>query len=102
MDQFKASQSVRVTSPQGLHARPADLLAKQANRFEAQIEIIRGCDRVDAKSILAILTLGATQGTELLLEATGPDAEDALRALSELFESEFAESYDDPSNQPSD
>ena len=82
---------VVVTNPQGIHARPADLLAKTANRFSSQIEIVKGSERVDGKSILSILTLAATEGTELSLEADGPDAEEALNALAELVEQNFAE-----------
>lgn len=82
---------VRVGNPQGLHARPAELFVKTAGQFQAKIEVNKNGHRVDGKSILNILTLAAVQGTELSLEATGPDAQAALDALSELFARDFDE-----------
>ena len=80
-----------VINPQGVHARPADLIVKAANRFQSTVEIVKGHERVDAKSILAIFTLAALPGTELVIEADGPDAADAVAALCELFERGFDE-----------
>jgi phosphocarrier protein HPr len=91
MSEPKLSRTVVVTNPQGLHARPADLLVKAASRFQSKVEIIKGNERVDAKSILAIFTLAALPGTELVVEAVGPDAEDALQAMCDLFERGFNE-----------
>jgi phosphotransferase system HPr (HPr) family protein len=87
----KISRMVVVTNPQGLHARPADLFVKLASQYQAIIEVIKDGERVDGKSILAILTLAAVQGTELTIEASGPDAEVALHALSELVARNFDE-----------
>jgi phosphocarrier protein HPr len=98
MSQPTATRKVIVTNPHGLHARPADMLAKVASRFQSQVEIIRGDERIDGRSILAILTLAATQGTELVLEARGPDAQAALDALAGLFENNFAENQDETSD----
>lgn len=80
---------VVITNEQGLHARPAQLMARLALQFESIIDLVRDSQRVDAKSILHMLTLGADQGTELIIEAKGPDAEEALDALVRLVESEF-------------
>ncbi len=85
-----AEKNVVVSNPQGLHARPAELFARLALQFDSTIEVIREDHRVDAKSILHILTLGAVQGTELTLLAEGDDAEAALEALVRLVESDFA------------
>lgn len=93
MSPEKLSQTVVVSNPQGLHARPASQIMKVSNRFKSRIELIKGNERVDGKSILEILTLGATVGTNLIIEADGPDAESALTALAELFASGFAEGY---------
>ena len=82
-------RTVVVKNPQGLHARPAYLLAELAGKFAAKIEIIKEDERVDGKSILSIMTLAAAQGTALDLEAVGQDAEDAIDALAELFEQGF-------------
>lgn len=85
-----AEKNVVISNPQGLHARPAELFARLALQFDSDIEVIRESLRVDAKSILHILTLGAAQGTELTLQAQGDDAEAALEALVRLVESDFA------------
>jgi phosphotransferase system HPr (HPr) family protein len=85
------SQTLVIKNPQGLHARPAELLARTACRFEAQVELVRSSQRVDAKSILHILTLGADEGTELLLEARGVDAQQAVETLARLFENNFVD-----------
>lgn len=98
MDQNVASmaddtrtRTVVVNNPQGLHARPAEVFVKTASQYQAKIEVIKDGQRVDGKSILNILTLAAVKGTQLCLEATGPDAQAALDALSELFKHNFAE-----------
>jgi phosphotransferase system HPr (HPr) family protein len=82
---------VEVRNEQGLLARPADMFVRQAKQFDARIEIIKEGERFDGKSILSLMTLAAVQGTKLVLEATGPDADEALGTLAELFEREFDE-----------
>lgn len=91
MSESKLSRTVLVINPQGVHARPADLIVKAASRFASSVEIVKGHERVDAKSILAIFTLAALPGTELVIEAEGPDAAEAVAALCELFERGFDE-----------
>jgi phosphotransferase system HPr (HPr) family protein len=81
-----------VINEQGLHMRPADLLVRAASRFKSQIEIEKDGHAVDCKSIMGILTLGAAQGVQLSLRATGCDAEQALASLVELFEQGFNDS----------
>jgi phosphotransferase system HPr (HPr) family protein len=97
MSGSKCVRNVTITNPQGMHARPADMFVKLANRFASNIVIVKGSERVDGKSILGLLTLAATEGTELSLEADGPDAEAALTALAELVAQNFAE--DEPTRQ---
>ena len=91
MSNKSASRVVTVGNPQGLHARPADLFVKIANQFSASVEVVKGNDRVDGKSILGILTLGAQHGTQLEINAVGPDSDEALSALAELVEQGFDE-----------
>ncbi len=91
MDETVRLCQVTVLNTQGLHARPADLFVKKASQFESRIDVIKDGERVDGKSILGILTLVAEQGTRLMIEARGPDAENALVALAALFESSFEE-----------
>jgi phosphocarrier protein len=80
---------LRVADRQGLHARPAAQLVELANTFRSQIELVRGTQRVDAKSIIDILTLAADHGTLLILEARGADAQQAATAIDNLFKEWF-------------
>ena len=82
-------KTVVVSNPQGLHARPAELFSRLALQFEADIEVVRDDLRIDAKSILNVLTLGAAQGATLVIEARGADAEKAIDALERLVVSDF-------------
>lgn len=75
--------------PLGLHIRPAELFARLAMKFQCEIEVVRDTLRVDAKSIMHMLTLGAEPGAVLRLEARGPDAQEAVEALAQFIESGF-------------
>ncbi len=85
------SRLVTVVNPQGFHARPADMFARTANQFRAHIEVEKEGTRVDGKSMITLLLLAATQGTQLCLKASGPDAVAALDALATLFAQGFNE-----------
>jgi len=85
------SREVVVGIQQGLHARPADLLTREARRWQSRIELVAESQRVDGKSILDVLMLAAEAGTRLVVEATGPDAQQALEAIGHLFERNFNE-----------
>lgn len=89
------SREVVVINAAGLHARPADLLAREARKWQSRIELVNDAQRVDGKSILDVLTLAAEAGTRLLVEATGPDAREALDAIGSLFERRFNEHEND-------
>ena len=80
-----------MNNPQGLHARPAHTLVNLTSQYDCTIEIIRNGEAVDGKSILSILTLGAEDGVQLTLRATGRDADAALDALEEQFAKGFGE-----------
>lgn len=84
MPDSKVSQTVTIVNQQGLHARPAYLFAEMASKFDAQVELIKDGERIDGKSILSILTLAAGKGAVVSLEATGPDAQEAVDALADL------------------
>ncbi len=86
-----AARTVTVVNAQGLHARPAHLVVKTANRFPCRIEVVRGELEVDAKSIMSLMMLAAEKGTELLIRAQGPRAREAVEALAALFASGFEE-----------
>jgi phosphocarrier protein len=85
------SRRVSVVNELGLHARPAARLAQAAQKFQAEIRLAAGNQKVDAKSILDILTLAAGNGANLELRAKGRDAADALDHLEHLFRRKFRE-----------
>jgi phosphocarrier protein HPr len=85
----RVTRVIVIRNSQGLHARPADMFARLARQFQSRIELVREGRRVEASSIMDLLTLGAAQGTELILEAEGLDAEEAVEALVKLVESGF-------------
>lgn len=84
-----ATQQVVVRSAHGLHFRPASEIAQRAQRFPCEISLSKEGKRVNGKSPLDILTLVATQGVVLVVEAAGDQAEEAVAAIVDLFESNF-------------
>jgi len=84
-------RKVEVINNLGLHLRAAALLVKKASEFESEIEIRKNDVVVDAKSIMAVLGLEASKGSELEITASGRDEEDALRQLVGLVEEKFYE-----------
>lgn len=79
-------QEVEVQNPHGIHARPAMMIAKAASAFKSDVAIRRNDTEVNAKSILALLTLVAEHGTRLTVRARGEDAREALAAVVPLVE----------------
>ena len=75
----------------GLHARAAVKFVNLSNRFVASVKVVKDGNEIDGKSILGILTLAATQGSEITLLVAGKDEEAALKALSDLINSKFDE-----------
>ncbi len=86
---------VAIADSLGLHARPAALLARAAQQFEAELFISAAGQRADAKSILDILSLSAGRGTVLSLRAEGKDCAAAVRTLAELILTRFREDEDE-------
>ncbi|MFC1575490.1 HPr family phosphocarrier protein [Gemmatimonadota bacterium] len=83
--------SVQVANRAGLHARPAAALVKLAGSFESEIHVEKDGLQVNAKSIMGVLMLAAEQGSTLRFFAAGPDAEQALTALTDLVRGGFEE-----------
>lgn len=94
MFQRAVTRRVVVARPAGLHARPSLAIATTVSRFQAAVEIRCGGRKADARSVLELLSLGAQQGQELVLAAKGPDGEEALAALLDLFQNDFGLSDD--------
>ena len=85
------SKDVRVQNHVGLHARPATFFIQKANEFRSSIWIEKEERRVNAKSLLGILSLGIIGGTQIKIIADGADEQAAVNALVELVESGFSE-----------
>ena len=75
----------------GIHARPAALIVQTANQFDSQIYLEKDDDRINSKSIMGIITLGAAYNTTLSILADGPDEAEAVEAIATLFENKFEE-----------
>ena len=84
-------KDVTVKNQVGLHARPATFFIQKANEFKSSIWVEKEERRVNAKSLLGVLSLGIVGNTSIRITADGPDEEKAVEALVKLVESGFAE-----------
>ena len=84
-------KDIPITNKLGLHARAAAKLSHLANSFSADIFLIFQSNRINAKSLLGILTLGASVGNTIQAEFTGEDEEQAAQKIEELFRNKFDE-----------
>lgn len=88
------SKETVVMNESGLHARPASKLVELANTFHSDIYLRKPEDPepgIVAKSILAVIGLGISTSTEIVVSATGPDENEAVQAIVDLIDSDFAE-----------
>jgi len=81
-------KTVIVKNKQGLHARPAAIFVQIANKFDSRITVRRNDEEVNGKSIMGILMLGAEQGSSIIIEAEGSDAQEAILELERLINNE--------------
>ncbi len=89
-------RKVLILNPQGFHLRPMAAFAQLAGRFQSRVTVSReGKEGVDGKSILDLMLLAAPQGSELTVQAQGPDAQKALEALVELLQQPPSEEKDE-------
>jgi phosphocarrier protein HPr len=84
-------REVVIRNRAGIHARPAALIVQTANKFDSQISFEKDSDRINGKSIMGIITLGAGYNTKLKVIAEGNDEKNAVAAIVELFENRFEE-----------
>lgn len=84
-------RELKILNKLGMHARPAALFVKAANRFVSDITVERGGNEVSGKSIMGLMTLEAGMGAVLKITADGPDAEAAINELQTLIENKFFE-----------
>jgi len=87
----KIEKTVKIVNQLGLHARAAATFVKMASKFDAEIFMTKGNNRVNAKSIMGLLMLAAGQGSQVKLEVEGTQAENVLQQLEELIERGFNE-----------
>lgn len=81
----KLEKEVVVMNPQGLHARPAAVFVQIASKYDATITVQKGKEKVNGKSIMGILMLGAQQKSTVILMVEGEDAESAMQELVEFL-----------------
>lgn len=75
----------------GLHARPAAMFVQLANKYQSDIYIRKGRQKVNGKSIMGLMTLAASPGSQVVVSAQGVDAEQAIAGIEKLFDSNFGE-----------
>ncbi len=85
------SKDVEVVNQVGLYARPATYFVQKANEYRSTVWVEKGERRVNAKSLLGILSLGITKGTDITILAEGSDEQEAVMALVELVSSNSEE-----------
>lgn len=85
------TREVTINNQVGLHARPATFFIQKANEFKSSIWIEKDDRKVNAKSLLGVLSLGIVKGTSVNLVADGSDEKDALNTLAALIASDFTE-----------
>ena len=86
------SQQITIINKLGLHARAASKLVNQASQFESDVFIDKDGNRVNAKSIMGVMMLAASKGTDVILEAEGNDEQACLDAMVSLINNRFDES----------
>ena len=84
-------REITVINTLGVHARPAAAFVKIANKFACRVTVEKDGERINGKSIMGLMMLAAGQGSRLTLIAEGPDAEQAVRELEDLFRRKFDE-----------
>jgi phosphotransferase system HPr (HPr) family protein len=89
MPEPRATRSVVVANPEGLHARVAVAIAQTVRRGNSRVTLTKGEQRAEAIDVLQVLAMGTAQGERLEIEAAGPDAVAVLDALEPLFAPQF-------------
>jgi phosphotransferase system HPr (HPr) family protein len=91
MSESKATRSVVVTDPAGVHARTAVAIAQAVRRGKSRVTLAKGQQQVEATDVLPILMMVAAQGERVDIEAVGPDADAVVDSLVPLFAGQFGD-----------
>lgn len=83
------SETVTINVDTGVHARPAAMFVKLANRFASEVFVEKETAKINGKSIMGLMMLALTKGTQITISADGEDAESAVKELTELVRSGF-------------
>ena len=89
--EMKVTKELVVLNKLGIHARPAAMFVRTANRFDCEIFVEKDGERVNGKSIMGLMMLAAGQGSKLRIRCDGPDADKAMEELEELIKAGFNE-----------
>jgi phosphocarrier protein HPr len=84
-------RKIQVINKLGLHARPAAMLVQKASQFKSEIRLKKDDMEANAKSILSVMMLAAEVGSFVTIKAEGEDEQEAVEALTQLFEEKFGE-----------
>lgn len=87
----RRSAVAKIINKKGLHARAAAKVVEAAARFQSQIMVAKDGQSVDARSIMGLMMLAASIGTEVKVDVEGPDADEAMKAILALIEAKFGE-----------
>jgi len=88
---LKIKKEVVVSNKLGIHARPAAMFVKIANKFSCDVYVEKDDERVNGKSIMGLMMLAAGQGSKLTIKCEGPDADKVMEELEELIQQKFNE-----------
>lgn len=89
---MESSIELTVSNKMGIHARPAAMIVRVANKYQAEVTVEKDDEQVNGKSIMGLMMLAAGNGSKLRFTAIGKDAESMLREMTTLFERKFEES----------
>ena len=84
-------KDITIMNKLGIHARPAAMIVRLANKFKSDIYITKDSMEVSGKSIMGVMTLAANRGSKIKIRAEGADAQEAISELVALFKNKFGE-----------